>query len=100
MITQEDKKNLISLMFSINQMLDTYRTNLNIVQYNILTNDKMNKLPKFDYDLIKKICVDLGNALNGTIREYNDMKATAPITATQKTINAEAIKEIKKGNKK
>lgn len=96
MITQEDKKTLIALMFRINQMLDTYRTNLNILQYNILTNDRMQKLPKFDFDLIHKISTDLGNALNGTIKEYNEMKATAPIAATQKTVSADAIREINK----
>lgn len=67
----DDKKTLINELLAINNQLDTLRTNINILIYNIFTNDKMRAVPKFDYDKAKTLSIDLGKLLNGTIQEYD-----------------------------
>lgn len=67
---QENKKQLIEQLLSINNMLDTYRTNLNILIYNIYSNNQIKNLPDFNYDDAKKLAQELGSLLIGVKNEY------------------------------
>lgn len=69
------KKELLINLEIVNNKLDTYRTNINIVKYNLLTNDKIkdNQLPNFDFKKANELLNLFGNLLNGTIKNYNDI---------------------------
>lgn len=71
----ENKKQLILNLDIVNNKLDTYRTNLNIVRYNLLTNERIkdSQLPKFDFNKANELLNLFGNLLNGTIKNYVDV---------------------------
>ena len=83
---EEDKKSVVSFLSNtkkqlllnldvINNKLDTYRTNINIVRYNLLNNDKIkdSQLPEFEFNKANELLNLFGNLLNGTIKNYNDI---------------------------
>lgn len=82
----DDKKTLINELLAINNQLDTLRTNINILIYNIFTNDRMKSIPKFDYEKAKMLSIDLGKLLNGTIQEYDLNKFQQSSTNDEKTL--------------
>ena len=69
------KKQLILNLDVVNNKLDTYRTNLNIVRYNLLTNERIkdSQLPNFDFNKANELLNLFGNLLNGTIKNYVDV---------------------------
>lgn len=69
------KKQLLINLEIINNKLDTYRTNINIVKYNLFTNDKIkdNQLPNFDFKKANELLNLFGELLNGTIKNYNEI---------------------------
>lgn len=71
----ERKKQLILNLDVVNNKLDTYRTNLNIVRYNLLTNERIkdSQLPNFDFNKANELLNLFGNLLNGTIKNYVDV---------------------------
>lgn len=87
MIDKEKKKFFIEQLLSINNMLDTYRTNLNILIYNIYENDRLTTLPAVDFDEMKKNCIAFANLLNGAVKNYSTIRANENIEAAAKVFN-------------
>lgn len=71
----DKKKQLILNLDLINTKLDTYRTNIHIVRYNLLENDRIkdNQLPNFDFEKANQLLNLFGDLLNGTIKDYNSL---------------------------
>lgn len=94
------KKNLLLNLEIINNKLDTYRTNINIVKYNLLSNDKLKdeQLPNFDFDKANELLNLFGNLLNGTIKNYNDILNQILSKNFKNDVNKTSLK--KEGEKK
>ena len=100
MINYNDKKQLIEQLLSVNNMLDTYRANLTILIYNIFSNDKLKQLPKFDYDGLKKLCLDVGNAVIGVKNDYYNKNFNNVAAAENKAVKNVMDSTKKEGVKK
>ena len=84
-MNQEQTELLIRELLQINAALDTYRSNINILCYNLSKNKKELKvIPKFNYDLTKKLVDNLGMVLSGTIKDYNEQVHPSIIAAEKK----------------
>lgn len=55
---------------SINYSLDIIRTSITLITYNLTENDKIKKLPSFNYDNARKLCSELNGMVAGLSDEY------------------------------
>lgn len=103
---QEAKKQMQLQLGSINYSLDIIRTSITLITYNLTENDKIKKLPAFNYDKARHLCSELNGMVAGLSDEYfsanipgyerfNPNSKPTPKDAIDPT-NATATKQAKK----
>lgn len=71
------KKDFILMLGRLSDKLDLIRTNLNIIIYNLISNNLIKQLPKFDSNRLDDLIHEVDNMTLGLSKDYFDINNKA-----------------------